>query len=699
MQSLAGKPQDGGKAPPPAPAQAGRRPTGLANKRIKALFFNPAAEKSFCSGWFVWYNPAMSSGREEERIKKIKSIIKTACFLGAALCLIFLSGLLFVNHSLNKDPFGGKKKNETSNWNKKLNDFDALYDRYINGNARIKSGVLETMLDALEKNSVGAESRLSLLKRRRALAALSKNGFVKDAAEAREDFLTGYRDAAYRAAEDFPYSSAVCAIAAEAVFWNAARPSTFGSKNSRGLFLEKDEKEKIKSLCASLLDSGPLLQNVYLPLVFYFLSLNGSIGSLEDALQREKGLDVFSTTARNIKPETPEEERLRETLIVDSALISLLKEETRDEAGQFITMLNTEKESGKRTVNFLADYYYDFGGMTAASEFFLRLQNTYGIEMAACALYLAGKHESALNFWRILRSSKQAQPEERLRAIYNITSLQTSGGEESPAPSPSENSVKDFEAIFTAEEDAISGKEITTPAFVLYTRLLPGARGKALLEADENKRTNVLIDWEIVRRETVNNTIKKNIGETWLLLNRHPSNYTVYEWAAWYFERQKEYGEASLLKNAAVKNAVNVPAVFINEAINLIHAGELDKAEEILAKLKKENKSAFLTPGVRGENGLRYGAWAVSANLALIQEKQGSAKTALENYEDALRLLNAGTSSKTSEKKRAALIWLHMARCYNFLGQKDKVRTSLENALQMDADNVNVHLAISRIES
>jgi tetratricopeptide (TPR) repeat protein len=322
-----------------------------------------------------------------------------------------------------------------------------------------------------------------------------------------------------------------------------------------------------------------------------------------------------------------------------------------------------------------------------AGELFSRLKDAESIEMAACALYLAGEREEALRFWEIVPSLSAPKSDTQLRALYNSASL----GSLLNIYAKKEY-ISSLEQLFLAVQDDTSKEGISIPALVLYTRLLPEERALAMLQSEERSTRYALLDLELFKRNAARAGIPRTAGETWFLLNRHPADEDIYQWAAWYFEYQKLYSDSEFLFHFAEQNNVSTPALVFNKSLYAMRNEDFSGAEKLFTQLK-----AALPAGASGlfrpKDGPWSLLWAANANLGIIYEARRAAGQALANYEEAVRLLEADFG----HAKDRARLYLRIAHCYEVLGRRPEIRPLLEKALELDGENVNVHRALNRL--
>jgi tetratricopeptide (TPR) repeat protein len=99
--------------------------------------------------------------------------------------------------------------------------------------------------------------------------------------------------------------------------------------------------------------------------------------------------------------------------------------------------------------------------------------------------------------------------------------------------------------------------------------------------------------------------------------------------------------------------------------------GDLETAEILLRSIPPENSW-----------------WPVYANLGCILEAQRSTGQAIEQYQTA--------SEKAPDPKTASRLQARIARCLTTLGRYSEAHLTLENALELDPENLTAKLELDR---
>jgi tetratricopeptide (TPR) repeat protein len=182
-----------------------------------------------------------------------------------------------------------------------------------------------------------------------------------------------------------------------------------------------------------------------------------------------------------------------------------------------------------------------------------------------------------------------------------------------------------------------------------------------------------LLELELLRRKLDTWPPKQAAAETWLLLNRNEKNEDLYEWAAWYFERQRLYEESRRLFIEAGRMGMKGSWLELQQGLALIMERKIAEGEK---KFQLASQSS------------RKPDWRIPANLGRIEESRRSVSSALQYYQSAAALL---TGSK--ERPQAALLQMRISRCLEALGRTGESISALEYAYELDPENINIRQA------
>ena len=553
---------------------------------------------------------------EEGRFRgQSESQLRFVCYLGMGLALALLGASLFFAHYT-----GWSGASAGGSFIRELRAFDAI----LAGAPGTAASRLNALLDRLEKKAIAAETRLSTLKRRRSLAlAAGPNQAL---------FRIAYREAAEKAAAAFPFSEPLAALAADSLLLEY--PGGFPPE-----------------VQAKLGDySGLLTGTRFLPLALDIGVLLGYLSNPDSAAALSLGGELLSVAVSTL------EGAEREDFLVNAVLRSLLAADPAGANSLLVTLLGSGAVS-ERALQFGAEYFYDTNPLRAA-EFFSRFSDPLSLGRLADTLWLAGFREGAMELWTVLASSRSGEepvPADLLiRSLYNLASAST------------EEQAKFFYygELFLHAPGHVYG-------IMGYSRLLDADRAEALLAGQDALAP--LLDLELLRRQMEGQEMPRTVAQTWLLLGRHPGEAELYRWAAWYFDRQRQFSETALLLRQARLNSVDTPDFVLHDAFQRILGGQLAEAETLLTERLSNTR-----------------VWQIPANLGLIMESRRSLSAALDQYE------HAATLAKNPQAE--ARVRLRMARCLRMFGRTQESRDTLERALELDPGNLNARLELGRLD-
>jgi hypothetical protein len=579
---------------------------------------------------------------------KHKNILKIACITGTLLLLIFL-GLSAVTIILSKTGLSKMKDAGRSDFYQKLRLFD---DTLALSEERINHSHIRNLLKALDESAAGAEARLLVLKRYRNLA--------RRYPEYHED----YRKAAVFASEKFPHAAVIAALAVEADMDTS----------------KHETREKLKQTAALLSENGPLSEAALLPVAFCLYALSGvlddinsasavkRIGSLYTAFIESRRSADYALSNGALSNE------IRESMLVDAALVNMMNSE-QENVNAVLARLEPRKALRAKTLDFMANYSYDFSNPLTAAELWSRLGTENSLAKAASALYVAGETEKARDLWLLLIKDANDKAGEagaapfRLKILYNLALTAEDAGEKNAY----------LEHLLADMDDNEKNHGVITAGLILYTRLQAEDRARAILSDYLLSKQEPLLDLEYLDRVLGTMPLDRSIAETWLLLNRHPNTPELYRWAAWYFEYQRRYEELNALQRFASQYKIESPYLDFHKSLEFIRDGEINESMALL------------------ENIEAVPAWQRYANLALIFDARHEYSTALRYYEDAAAEIPYASNDKAHAE--AARVFLRMARCRRILGaETELVRRDLERAYDLDRENIDIRIALHKLE-
>jgi len=581
------------------------------------------------------------------------SIARVICLAGIML-FVFICGFFFAFSFLGRG--NSKKSVPQDNFFRLLRNYDmAVLSMEVPGattgqefeklnGEMLTHELLTSELDKLEKLAVGVESWLSVLKRRRNLARLYPAS------------APSYRQAVRRAAEAYPWSGPIAALAAAALVKDTA--------------LTREAETQIRSCLPLLADPvfSPLRLSLHVLLGdFSGPDKAGLLSGLSAAGLQDPGNAYYAQT---------------EAITLDLAIVKVLEGDMRGASAEIqaaVQGYSNTRDFGFSAflpsidfLRFAAEYHYDFGDILAAAELFSQIPGEAALMRQADSLWLAGFTDSARVLWSLLATPDAGQS--AARSLYNLALT---------APDQ-EEAFAFLEKLAALTKENIQPPSGTDAAFIdslqfgliRYSRLLEVSRAIAALESSGFLKPSgyPFIDLEIQKRRTETGELGRLIAETWLLLDRHPETEPLYRWAAWFFNFQRNYNESAILCRRAAEYGFPGQWIPLYEAVQLMREGGIDAAGDILKEMPVQTAD-----------------WPVLANLGRIYESELSHSRALECYERA--------AAKVKNPIAASRIQLRIAKCLGVLGRSGEIRRVLEYALDLDPQNINARLELSRIES
>ena len=477
--------------------------------------------------------------------------------------------------------------------------------------------LLSQRLDRLERRARGQEEWLSVLKRRRSLAQRDPR------------FLDQYQRSAQQALRTFPNSEAMLVTAADSIIHAPLNEERAG-------FLRDY--------------AGRLVLPRFAPVSLSLYILAGDLSSPGQAA-------AIPGIERLLEAELSQE--LTELVMVDTVLLGIQRGEILETIIRIQRLLNTYPQSAA-LLALGGEFFYDHGYPLQGAELFSRLGDSH-IGRTADALALAGEIPGARNIWIALGTTAN-MPDVQVRSLYNLAVT-------SPNEREASSWVERMIALPVTDQE-IFGESIETFGIILYSRYQDALRSIAILEQGKD---NPLIDLEILRRRMEIVPLNRISAEVWLLLGHHPDSEIIYQWGAWYFDRQRLFAETAQLMRVAARRQIHAPWLDLTRSLTLIREGRIDEGLRILESISSNDP---------------YGDWRIPANIARVFESQGSVSTALTNYQTAARL--------SRNHRDSSQIQLRIGQCLEALGQYDESRRALEYALELNPDNIQAASLLRR---
>jgi tetratricopeptide (TPR) repeat protein len=567
-----------------------------------------------------------------------------------------------------------------------LADYDARVRENPDMAARQRNG----LLDSLEKKALDTENTLSVLKRRRAL--------VLGAEADREPYFSAYAGAVGRARKAYPFSAQLGTLGAELIILN-----------SRGQALSGEAAAEMQEL-AALMSQGALQD-----LALAFSVYSGAMG--DPASARLLPRELFPLLCSFAQGEE------REAYLVNYCIRILLEGELNEAEAMVNSLFDSGGAINSETYLFGGEFFYDHGNFYRTAELFSIFTSDRFLARQGDALWLGGFIEQARGLWKIAAASGEESggapagapaggppggqdfTEDPLvikaRVLYNLASSAGDVQEEG----------RWLEQLFALDSPYPQGRIF---AIIRYSRLVPPDRALTILsQTDQNEGLFAL---ELLRRKSEDWTVDRTVAETWLLLNNHPQDERLFEWAAWYFNFQRRYDETALaLRNAGI-NRVEGPWSGLHRAFAQLRERNLEEAEKTLRSIVRtpEKGRRQSVPGRRQQP-----LWQATANLGLVLDMKKDPREALQYYEIAMGQLSGGQSltgpekldeelrtgqgipaaGPSLERRDASRIQTRIAGILRVLGREQDSLRALDYALDLDPENLEASLEKRRLDS
>jgi tetratricopeptide (TPR) repeat protein len=449
-----------------------------------------------------------------------------------------------------------------------------------------------------------------------------------------------YRESSRRAALAFPYSEPIAAIASAALIYNSA--------------ITREGEASLRNILPLL--SSPRFAPIR-------LSMHVLLGDFKNPEQAEAQLPRGFTEPGFSSLSTLE----TEIILPDLMILKILAGNIPSVSIDMQTALNVYPSSA--LIRLGAEFFYDFGDLLRSAELFSMLPDDEALSRQADALWLIGYTENARAIW--------AMQTMRNKSLYNLALTAPTLEEETEL----------FERL---TEQPRSGDwdsdDNATRRFGLIrlSRLYDAPRAIEVLNLEKTVLPHMdsLIDLEILRRRTEIAEMPRMIAETWLLLDRYPNVEDVYQWGAWYFYLQRNYVESVKLLQLAERHNFDGNWMSLHGALQHIHEGNLTAAEDMLARV------IFDAQGTENY-------WVVAANLGRVLESLLAPAKALTHYEGAMAVL--AESDDDDAWQLASKIQVRIALCLKTFGRIEESRRALEYALDLNPENLNARLELSRL--
>jgi len=591
-------------------------------------------------------------------IKSIKPVLK----IGVVLAFVVLIGMILFDTVFRREPAGNVNRGGFlglrigGGFERELLEFDR-FDAPRQVLLGVNPQQIHRRLARLQRHAESVDQYLSVLRRHRELALLDRR------------YVAYYERFARAAAERFPFSSPIAAVAAEAVLL-ASSPD---ARTALATYAERLTQDHFAHLRVAM---HILAGNLNDPAAAL------SIAGLENSLSRYDGARIGISQAA------------AENLLVNQFLIRAVRGDVAGASANLNTLLpqahtGTYLAAQQRLVaaqpriarhtRMAADFFYDHNNPREAARLFASLLNAgVGFESDAIrladSLALAGEIQGARNVWFSLTAAPNPlgtpalgeaslirAPHSRSRLFYNLAASSPDNHEQAMW----------LERLFSYR--ALSAQNITERtdvySVIRFSRLFDTHRAISILE--ESPNTDPLLELELVRRNLANFPPTRASAEVWLLSNRHPADPYIYQWAAWYFEHRRLFAENARLIDGAIRNGITGDWIYMHQALAFMRQGEIANGERLLREAASGNQD-----------------WRVFANLGRIYESRRQFSSALAAYETAAALAD--------DRPSAAQVQLRLSRNLEAIGHIHESRNALERALELDPENINIRRELRR---
>jgi tetratricopeptide (TPR) repeat protein len=577
-------------------------------------------------------------------------------FLSGLILFLLIGGILAGIYGTGNFSRSSREIEKESEFSRLLREYDFKCRQVLEEESltvrRHEFERLEGELDRLEKKTGGVESWLSVLKRRRQLAGFAGElgGMVGSRETTR--YAESYRQSSRRAAKAFPYSEPIAAVAAAALVHDSA-------------ITREGEAELRNTL--------PLLASIrFAPMR---LGLHVLLGDFKSPERAAASLPVHFGQSLNapsgegvvipdfLNPQFPLGPREAGLIAIDLLILKILAGDVPGAGIDIQTALFAFPSPD--LTRLAAEYFYDFGNPVRSAELFSMLPDEAALGRQADALWLAGYDDSARAIWAMLSAHNTNL---QSRALYNLAL--TSQTEEEAVALLERLILQPFRIVENFSRQY---------GLIRFSRFLEASPALAVLNAERGPPSAIdpIIDLEILKRRTEIGEVARVIAETWLLLDLYPEEEEIYQWGLWYFDLQRNYAESAMLLKNAVRHQFTGWWIDLYGALQNIRNGDPDTAERILAGIPIDSY------------------WAVAANIGRILEARHAPARALEGYERATALV---MEQADAWQNIASRIQVRIARCLRSMGRFEESRRALEYALDLNPDNLNARLELSRLE-
>jgi tetratricopeptide (TPR) repeat protein len=354
----------------------------------------------------------------------------------------------------------------------------------------------------------------------------------------------------------------------------------------------------------------------------------------------------------------PESFTDRDSMIINSALLNIIKGDSADaEMEELLRGYSNRITPSARVLGFAANYYYHFGDPRAAAELYSRIPSDEALASQADALWLAGFPGAAGNIWNVLSIGESNY---KIRALYNLACTE-------------KNKFNEAAYLYAISSlPRIDTDKSREYGIIRFSRLLDPVRAISLLENEISAEPIAaeLFDLELLRRRAEIWEKDRLIAAAWILLNKYPDDERLYQWVNRYFIFQRCYSESAILLQKCNRKGFDFS---FDEAFLLLQKGDYEKAGKLFTVLASGEKPM----------------WQAQANLGRILQASHDPGRSIQYFEKA--------AAQVSNNTDASRIQYRIAQCLKSLGRIADVRRVLEYALDLNPDNLDARLELSRL--
>lgn len=431
----------------------------------------------------------------------------------------------------------GEEQSDSSHFFAELRFIDGLLQA-----ADPDTAAVSERLDRLEQQISGSDYHLSLLKRRRQLAALYP------------EYQESYYSSLQKLRTLFPYSEKIAVIALSGLV-------------SAKTVLSEEDKNRVKELASLIRDER------YLPLLVLANARLGTFERVKTATENTTALNLLEDACRLYALPAVSEA----SYTTDAALLRIVK----GDRIAALSVLDRYIEKNQDTVEQVpaALFYlaallqYDFGDLSRAALYAKKVQGIRAELLLADIQYKNASYTEARYIWQQLLQNQLLAEKYLTDVLYNLAMSST-----------------DIEQKKQYLEMLLERIPSHVHASIAYSRILDDTEAVSYL-TPLAKDGSPLLKLELIKRTAGTQGIDRTIGELWLLINQYPEFAQLYPWAAYYMNLTGRHEEAELLLQYAQRYQVDSDWSLQYKAFYAIQHDKLDEAEKVLRSAESETVS------------------------------------------------------------------------------------------------------------